>query len=289
MKGIAMQEILDTLLDSLIDSVKMLPFLFGVYLLIEYLEHKASDKLEHALRRLGPFGPVGGAALGCIPQCGFSVAASNLYSGRIISLGTLLAVYIATSDEAIPILLAEPERGGDILKLIAAKLIIACVAGLFVDALIRFARKKPNEEVEPYHDLCEHCGCEHHSIVYSAVKHTVQIFIFIFVISAVCGIAIQLVGEDTLNKFLMTNSIFQPLVAALIGLIPNCAPSVILTQLYVNGSLSFGSVVAGLSTGAGMGLVVLFKTNKNLKQNLGIAALLYAIGAVSGIIINTVF
>ena len=232
---------------------------------------------------------MGGAALGCLPQCGFSVAASNLYSGRLISLGTLMAVFIATSDEAIPILLTNPGRGQDILRLLVAKMVIAVVAGLFIDAVLKFFRKRANEEAQPYSDLCENCGCENHSILYSAFKHTLQIFIFLFAVSFVFGFVIELVGEDMLNKVLMSGSLIQPFLAALIGLIPNCAPSVILTELYVSGAVSFGSVVAGLSTGAGMGLVVLFKTNKNLKQNLAIMGVLYAIGAVSGLIINLVF
>lgn len=293
LKGKTMSEflrlILHTLEHTFLDSVKMLPFLFGVYLLIEFLEHKAGNKIEELLRRLGPFGPVGGAALGCLPQCGFSVAASNLYSGRLISLGTLMAVFIATSDEAIPILLANPGSGKDILKLLVAKMVIAVVAGLFIDAVLKFFRKRANEEAQPYHDLCESCGCENHSILYSAFKHTLQIFIFLFAVSFVFGLVIELVGEDTLNRVLMSGSLFQPFLAALIGLIPNCAPSVILTELYVSGSVSFGSVVAGLSTGAGMGLVVLFKTNRNLKQNLAITGVLYIIGALSGLIINLVF
>ena len=274
---------------TLVDTAKMLPFLFGVYLLIEFLEHKASDKLPNALRKMGPFGPIGGAALGCLPQCGFSVAASNLYSGRLISLGTLLAVYIATSDEAIPILLADPNGIKDVWKLVVAKIIIAVIAGLFVDSVIRFLKRKSNEDSEPYVDLCENCGCEEHGVFYSALKHTIQIFIFLFVIAFALEAAMHLAGEELLGKILMQDSWAQPLLAALIGLIPNCAPSVVLTNLYVSGSLSFGSIVSGLSTGAGLGLVVLFKVNKNLKQNFAIVGGLYAISAAAGLIIDLVF
>ncbi len=289
MKGINMEAVLDIILDALIDTAKMLPFLFAVYLLIEYLEHKASDKLANSLRKLGPFGPVGGALFGCIPQCGFSVAVSNLYSGRLVSLGTLIAVYIATSDEAIPILLSNPQSVGEVWKLIAAKAVIAVLAGLLVDGVMKLCHRRGNEENEPYHDLCEDRGCEEHGILYSAIKHTAQIFTFLFVVSLILGFAIYLLGEERLDRVLMTDSAFQPLLAALIGLIPNCSASVVLTNLYAAGSLSFGSVVAGLSTGAGLGLVVLFRTNKNLKQNIGITALLYAIGAASGLIINLAF
>lgn len=284
-----MEAVLDIILDALIDTAKMLPFLFAVYLLIEYLEHKASDKLANSLRRLGPFGPVGGALFGCIPQCGFSVAVSNLYSGRLVSLGTLIAVYIATSDEAVPILLSNPQSVGEVWKLIAAKAVIAILAGLLVDGVMKFFHRRGNEENEPYHDLCEDCGCEEHGILYSAIKHTAQIFAFLFMVSLILGFAIYLLGEERLDRVLMTDSAFQPFLAALIGLIPNCSASVVLTNLYAAGSLSFGSVVAGLSTGAGLGLVVLFRTNKNLKQNISITALLYAIGAISGLIINLVF
>lgn len=282
-----MDLIKDVFLDALIDTAKMLPFLFGAYLLIEFLEHKASDKLATSLRKMGPFGPIGGAIIGCVPQCGFSVAVTNLFSGRLVSLGTLIAVYIATSDEAIPILLSGG-NAGDVGKLILAKIVIAILAGLLVDAVLRFFHRKGNEEEEPFSDLCEGCGCEEHGVVYSAAKHTVQIFLFLFVTSLVLGLAIELLGEDRLGSILMTDSIFQPFLAALIGLIPNCAASVLLTNLYAAGSLSFGSVVAGLSTGAGLGIVVLFKTNKRLRENIAILLLLYVIGALSGLIINLV-
>lgn len=284
-----MEHFIEILSHTFLDTVKMLPFLFGVYLLIEFLEHKASDALPNALRRLGPFGPVGGAFLGCLPQCGFSVAASNLYSGRLISLGTLLAVYIATSDEAIPIMLANPDCISDVWKLIVAKIIIAVIAGLFVDALVRFFKRKSNEEAEPYVDLCESCGCEHHGVFLSALKHTLQIFAFLFVIALALEALMHFAGEELLGKLLMQDSVFQPMLAALIGLIPNCAPSVILTDLYVAGNLSFGSIVAGLSTGAGLGLVVLFRVNRNFRQNIAIVSALYLIGAVSGMLIDLVF
>lgn len=282
-----MDLIIDVFLDALVDTAKMLPFLFGAYLLIEFLEHKASDKLANSLRKMGPFGPIGGAVIGCVPQCGFSVAVTNLFSGRLVSLGTLMAVYIATSDEAIPILLSGG-NASDVGKLILAKLIIAILAGLLIDTILRFFHRKGNEEEESFSDLCEGCGCEEHGVVYSALKHTVQIFIFLFITSLVLGFAMELLGEDRLGSILMTDSIFQPFLAALIGLIPNCAASVLLTNLYAAGSLSFGSVVAGLSTGAGLGIVVLFRTNKCLKENIAILLLLYLIGSLSGLIINLV-
>ncbi|MBR5121135.1 MAG: arsenic efflux protein [Oscillospiraceae bacterium] len=282
-----MELVLHTALHTLIDTAKMLPFLFGVYLLIEYLEHKASEKMEKAVAKLGTFGPVGGAVLGCIPQCGFSVAVSNLYAGRLVSIGTLLAVFIATSDEAIPILLANPQKAGDILKLILAKIIIAVLFGFVADFLVKLLRKWGKFKDEP-NDLCENCGCEEKGILHSAIIHTLQIFAFLFAVSFVFGLVIELLGEETINGLLMSGSVFQPFLSALIGLVPNCAPSVILTELYISGSLSFGSVIAGLSTGAGLGLVVLYKTNKNLKQNIIITASLYLAGALSGMIIDLI-
>lgn len=281
-----MKLFLGVLADAAVDTAKMLPFLFGVYLLIEYFEHKASDRLPNLLRKLGPFGPIGGAALGCIPQCGFSVAASNLYSGRLISLGTLIAVFVATSDEAVPILLSHPEGAKKILPLIGIKIIIAIAAGIAVDLIVRLTKGRRNEEAEPYRDLCEDCGCDEHGVVYSAIMHTVKITVFVFAASLILGLGIELLGEDSIKRILMTDSPLQPFITALIGLIPNCAASVVLTDLYAAGSLSFGSVIAGLSTGAGLGLMVLFKANKNLKENLSVAAALYLIGALAGIAIN---
>lgn len=283
-----MELFLDVLIDTLADTAKMLPFLFGVYLLIEYLEHKASDRLPRALRKMGPFGPVGGAVLGCIPQCGFSVAASNLYAGRLISLGTLIAVFVATSDEAVPILISRPESAGKILPLIGAKLVTAILAGLLVDAVLRIVHAHRNEEDEPYRDLCEDCGCEEHGIVRSALMHTLKITVFVFIVSLLLGLAIALLGRERIDSLLMTDSAFQPFLTALIGLIPNCAASVVLTDLYAAGSLSFGSVVAGLSTGAGLGLAVLFRTNRNIAENLTVTAILYLTGSLAGVVLNLV-
>ncbi len=276
--------LLDVLTEALIDSLKMLPFLFGVYLLIEFLEHKSSGKMVRTLQKLGPFGAVGGALLGCVPQCGFSVAAANLYSGRMISAGTLIAVFISTSDEAVPIILGNPQNAKTAIKLLAVKVAIAIVVGIICDLVLK-ALNKPVLE-KPCEQLCEHCGCENHGILYSAVKHTVSIFLFILAISVVLGGLIEIIGQENLSKLLLTDSVFQPFLAALIGFIPNCAASVILTQLFIEGGLTFGSLVAGLSTGAGLGLVVLFKTNKHFKQNISIAAVLYIAGALSGMLIN---
>lgn len=290
-----MSEILDIIIETLIDSAKMLPFLFVSYLIIEIIEHKSSDKLKKILSKSGKYGPVAGAALGLVPQCGFSVTASNLYSGRVITLGTLIAVFLSTSDEAIPVLLSHPNSTLELIKVLAVKFIIAFVFGMIIDLVInKFKTKEEieNSQVEEahehMHEVCSHCHCEDKGVVRSTIKHTLNVFLFILIVSFVLHIVIHVIGEDNLSKVLMQGSIFQPFVAGLIGLIPNCASSVILTELYLAGSISFGAIIAGLATGAGIGLAVLFKSNHNQKENFKILGLLYALGVFSGIIIQII-
>ena len=189
---------LDVLLDALTDSLKMLPFLFAAYFLIEYLEHKASEKMTRSLQSLGPWGPVGGAVLGIVPQCGFSVAAANFYAGRLISLGTLISVFIATSDEAIPILLAHPDQLHYIWPMLLIKLLSAIVVGLLVDFFMRRFMKPRNEK--PFEELCADCDCEHHSVLASALRHTVEIVLFILLVNLLLGLAIHFVGEDNISR-----------------------------------------------------------------------------------------
>lgn len=276
--------IFDVLLDAFKDTLITLPFLFGVYLLIEYIEHKSSDKLGNALRRMGPFGSVGGAVIGAIPQCGFSVAASNLYAGRLISMGTLIAVYISTSDEAIPLMIKEPSFAPQILKLILIKVGIAMAAGILVDITAKLFGKK--KEQEPFKELCADCDCEHHGILHSALHHTLHIIIIILIVNILLGCVMEFAGEQTVEKLMMTNSWAQPVIAAFVGFIPNCAASAVLTKLYISGVVSFGALIAGLCTGAGVGLMVLFRTNKNYKQNFAIMGILYAVAVASGLIIQ---
>lgn len=276
--------IFDVLLDAFKDTLITLPFLFGVYLLIEYIEHKSSDKLGNALRKMGPFGSAGGAVIGAIPQCGFSVAASNLYAGRLISMGTLIAVYISTSDEAIPLIIGEPKAVPMLWKLILIKVGIAMAAGMVVDLAIKLFGKK--EKQEPFKELCADCDCEHHSILHSALHHTLHIIIFILIINLVLGFVMEFAGKQTVEKLMMTDSWVQPVIAAFIGFIPNCAASAVLTKLYIGGVVSFGALIAGLCTGAGVGLMVLFRTNKNYKQNFAIMGILYVVAVASGLIIQ---
>lgn len=279
----------DVLLDALIDSAKMLPFLFLAFLLMEFIEHKAGDKLVNFLQKNGG-GRVGsaavGAVVGCVPQCGFSVAASNLYAGRVISFGTLIAVFISTSDEAIPILLAHPDRASVIWKLIAAKIMIAAAAGIIADIIVKiFKLDKGGEAIE---DICSEsgCGCGSHGIWYSSLKHTVNIFIFILIVNLILGFVMAFVGAEAVEAFLGSMGIFQPIVTGLVGMIPNCAASVLVTELYAEGAISFGSAMAGLCTGAGVGLAVLFRANKNIREDLIITGILYAVGVLSGTVLN---
>lgn len=281
----------DVILDTLIDSIKMLPFLFISYIIIEYIEHKASDKIKNILSNSGKYGSVLGGLLGAVPQCGFSVTAASLYSGRIITLGTLVAVFLSTSDEAIPVMLSSSESIPKILPIIAIKVAIAVVFGIIVDIIFKSKKGKKNADEEAreehIHNMCSDCDCEH-GIFKSAIHHTIHIFIFILMATFVLNFLIAIIGEENLGKILLSGNIFQPLVAGVIGLIPNCAASVVLTELYLAGNISFGSIIAGLSAGSGIGLVVLFKENKNIKENLKILGIVYVIGTVTGIVFDLI-
>ena len=275
---------IDVVIDTLIDSVKLLPFLFVTYIIMEYLEHKTSNKVKSAIQKSGKFGPLIGGLLGTIPQCGFSVAATNLYATRIINIGTLLAVYLATSDEMIPIMISEGIPIITIIKILGIKLIIAVIVGFLIDLIIQ---TRKNTEEEKIVDLCEkeHCDCEH-GILKSALKHTVNIFVFIVIIIFIINMIVYFIGEENIANFLQANPVLAPVLASLIGLLPYCASSVILTQLYVQNVIPVSTMIAGLLVGAGVGLAVLFKMNKKLKENIEIVVLLVVIGTLSGIILQ---
>lgn len=283
-----MPEILEILEDTTLDTIKLLPFLFITYLIMEYIEHKTSDKVKKTIEKSGKFGPLFGGILGIFPQCGFSVSATNLYAARVITLGTLVAVYLTTSDEMLPILLTEAVSLSTILTILGIKLVIGIVAGFAIDMISRMIKKDSTEETK-IEELCEHehCHCED-GIILSAVKHTLNIIIFIFIITLVINGVITLIGEETIAHFISQNVILGPIIAGLIGLIPNCASSVILTELFVENVISMPILISGVSVNAGVGLLVLFKTNKNMKENLKILSLLYAIGVVSGIILELI-
>lgn len=283
-----MQEILEVLQDTAIDTIKLLPFLFITYLIMEYIEHKTSNKVKDVIKKSGKFGPLLGAIVGVFPQCGFSVSATNLYAGRVITLGTLISVYLATSDEMLPILLTEAVPAGTIFTILGIKLVLGIVAGFIIDFAIRmFKKEKVEEQEEKIEEICEHehCHCEE-GIVTSAIKHTLNIAIFIFFITLVLNGIIAYIGEDTIAHFISQNVILGPIVAGLIGLIPNCASSVILTELFISNVVSMPVLISGVAVNAGVGLLVLFKTNKNAKENLKIVGLLYIIGVLAGIILE---
>ena len=276
---------LEIIEETLIDGIKLLPFLFITYIIMEYIEHKTSNKTKDIIKKSGRFGPFIGSLLGAVPQCGFSVVATNFYAARVITLGTLISVYLSTSDEMIPIFISEGASIITLLKILAIKILIGMIAGFVIDFILRL-RKKDNEK-ERIIDLCEkeHCHCEH-GILKSALKHTINIFIFILIITFIINIAIHLVGEETIGNFVQSNVILGPVLGGIIGLIPNCASSVILTQLYLQNVIPISTMISGLLVGAGVGLIVLFKMNKGIKQNLKITALLYIIGVLSGVIIQ---
>ena len=275
--------LVDAVMDTTFDCLKMLPFLFVAFILIEALEHYSSDFTAKALAKVGKAGPVVGAVAGCVPQCGFSVMAANLYAGGIISVGTLLSVFIATSDEAVLIIMSNPERIREVGVLLAAKVIIAVTAGYIIDIFFR----NQIATVKESGNLCKDCGCDEEDagIWKPAWHHTIRIFIYLFIFTGILNLCIEIFGIEQLSKFLLGNTIFQPVIAAIIGLIPNCAASVILTQLYLNGAISFASVIAGLCTGAGIGLVVLFKMNRNKRENLKIVGVLFLVAVAAGMII----
>jgi len=277
---------LELLVEAIIDSIKLVPFLFITYLIMEYIEHKTKDKTKEVVKKSGKYGPLIGSILGIFPQCGFSVSATNLYAARVITLGTLIAVYLSTSDEMLPIFLSEAVPLNTILTILGIKLIVGMIAGFVIDLIMR---KKHKQEEEKIIDLCEkeHCHCEH-GIVKSALKHTLSIFIFILLVTIMINLLMFVIGEENIKNFLQNRPILAPIIAGFIGLIPNCASSVILTQMYLENMISVATMISGLLVGAGVGLAVLFKMNKGVKQNIRIVALLYAIGVVAGIIIELI-
>ena len=359
---------LEVIKDVLIDSIKLIPFLFITYLIMEYIEHKMGEKTKNAIQKSGKFGPLIGGILGAFPQCGFSVSATNLYSGGVITLGTLIAVYLSTSDEMLPIMISESVEPSRILKIIGIKVIIGIFAGILIDIIFNLIKKtnqkkliksninnnetnfevleenkdnktnseliKKNKDNEinsevlkenknnetnsevlkenknnkinlnkkrkeniiqekrdntTIENLCEeeHCHCNENGVVKSALKHTLNIFFYILLITFIIDTIVYFIGEDKLSSFVLKNKLIGPFITSLIGLIPNCAASVIITNMYLENVISTGSLISGLLTGAGVGLAVLFKTNKHkFKENIGIVFLIYFIGVISGIIIE---
>ena len=275
---------IEVIQETIIDVIKLIPFLFITYLIMEYIEHKTSDKAKKSIKKAGKWGAIWGSFLGIFPQCGFSASATNLYAARVITLGSLISVYLSTSDEMLPILISEAVPIQTILKILVIKLIIGMVAGILIDTFLRI-KNKGKEEEEKIVDLCEeeHCHCDHNGIVKSSLKHTINISAFILLVTFIINTVIYFIGEETIAKILSNQPILGPIIAGAIGLIPNCVASVTLTQMYLGNLISGATMISGLLVGAGVGLAVLFKMNKGIKENIKIVALLYIIGVISGI------
>lgn len=271
-------------LHSLLDTLNILPFLFLTYVLMEYLEHHAATKMRRAVEKCGPLAPLVGGALGAIPQCGFSSAAASLYAGRTISLGALIAVFLSTSDEMLPILISANVGAGVILTLVLSKVAIGIAAGFLINAILKLRGHRHEAHI---HELCESEGCHcERGIWLSALYHTLTVALFILLATLAIDSLVYFAGEEALHALALDIPVLSQLACALIGLIPNCAVSVLLTELYLEGVLSTGALLAGLLPNAGVGTLVLLRTNKNTKENIFILALLAAIGFLFGLIFD---
>ena len=311
----------DVLLDAVHDTLELVPFLLLTYVAMEALEHGTAGRAERLIARADKSGPVVGALLGAVPQCGFSAMAATLYAGRVISVGTLVAVILSTSDELIPVFLARGAQAGTLGSILAIKVVIGLVVGLIVDVIMR-ALHRAGDGHPHIAELCEraHCHCgdadvvarhdhdhdhdhahaghhDHHHhdhdghgrwwhIVRSACVHTVEVTAFIFIITLLFGLVIEWVGQDALGEVLGIHPVRATFLAALIGLIPNCGASVAIAELYLNGTLATGPMLAGLLVSGGMGLLVLFRTNYDQYQNVEIAAFIYVVGVICGLMVN---
>lgn len=277
----------DVILDTLLDTLKTMPFLFVVYFILEFL-HKKMRSMGSIRKKSNGWGPLVGALTGCFPQCGFSAAAASLYSGGAIGAGTLIAVFISTSDAALPIFLSHASQWGQILPFLAAKVALALIAGYVLQFTV-FRRDIRSGAKAGHED--PGCGCshEHASPVWGALAHTLKISAFMAGVLLVINLCVFWIGQERVGAIFLEGSLLQPILAALIGLIPGCGTSVILTELYLSGTLSFGAAVAGLSTGAGFGFLVLFRENRPLRDSLRIAWYSYLCAALGGVAIQQLF
>jgi len=294
----------DLFIEALSDTIKLLPLLAVVYFFVSFIEYRFGQSMGDFLARFSKIGPVIGALSGCIPQCGFSVIAAALYVKKVISVGTLLAVFLSTSDEAIPVLLSMPGRAGMVGTLILIKIAVAIIAGLTIDLVLNSRKNPQSTKNIPVHDICEHAitghsGCCAHevdnqrskirSLLLHPLLHTLKIFIFLLVISVILSFILDKIGQERIGKLLLSGSFLQPFIASMIGLIPNCFASVVLAELFTEGIISFSSMVAGLCASAGLGMLVLVKENKNLKDTLSIIGLLVGISFFVGIVIKIIY
>ena len=321
------------LLDSVVDTLKLIPFLFATYLAMEALEHAASHKVNDAVERAGAAGPIVGGLLGALPQCGFSAMASTLYAGRVVTAGTLVAVILSTSDEMIPVFVAHQAPVARMLAIIGFKVVVGVALGLVLDGVLHLLHREGDGHAH-IHELCEreHCHCEeaeeeeallaeavgeheshshergegghwhahdhghghehghaHHgvwAIVHSALVHTVQVTAFIFLITLVFGLVIEGVGEDAIGALLADHPVRATFLAALVGLVPNCGASVAITELFLDGTLASGPMIAGLLSSGGVGLLVLWRTNADLRQNAVVTFLVYGVAVLAGLLVG---
>lgn len=274
---------LDIMKDCVLDCIKLLPFLYLSYLAVEYAEHRMSSKTKQWIYRAGKAGPVLGALIGVIPQCGFSAAAAGLFAGGIITPGTLLSVFLSTSDEMLPIFISSGTGAGLIGKVLTTKVVIAMVVGLITDLILQKLSKEQKYIPEHQH-MCEHdhCGCEHKPIGVSALHHTAQTAMILFGISIVIAFGMEWAGTAGHFAFFARIPVLETVVSGLVGMIPNCAASVLITKLFLENMISAGSLLAGLLCGAGTGLIVLYRENKDTKQNLMLTLVLFVSGCVAG-------
>ena len=281
-----MEEIKECLMDGLMDTIKLLPYLLITFVLLELMEHKLSKKNEKVLTKNKKYGPILGGILGALPQCGFSAMASNLFSSRVITVGTLVAIFLSTSDEMLPIMLSEQVDVMMLVKIIGFKVLVGITVGFIVDFIFRKINK-PKEEIH-IEDMCEHdhCHCKEEGIILSSIKHTLKIGLFILIANLGINLIIYYIGEDNLKNLLLNKNILTYFLASLIGLIPNCASSVIMTELYLADLITTGTLMAGLLTGSGLGILLLFRTNKNIKENISILGIVYGVGVIVGILVD---
>ena len=284
----------DCFLDAAIDSLKILPFLFVTYIVMEYVEHRMEETSKDAIRKSGKMGPLFGALCGVVPQCGFSAAASNLYAGRVITIGTLIAVYLSTSDEMLPILISKHVPVVTMIKILGLKFFIALIMGFCVDLIFArsmhmraYAERVPEDEAFFIKKICEseQCKCND-GILKSAIKHTFHIILFLLLISFTLNVVLTAVGEESLYNFILNKPVIGVFLSGIIGLIPNCAASVIITDLYLKGLMSLGAMMSGLLVGAGVGLVVLWRVNSSFKDTLKVIGILYVCGISAGLLLE---
>ena len=277
---------LDALMDAAIDTVKLFPILFITYILMEWLEHRAKDKSLKIVRYAGKTGPLFGGLFGAIPQCGFSGAAASFFAAKSITLGSLIAIFLATSDEMLPILISSNLQAGFIVKILTAKCITGVAFGYLIDIIYH---RHPKIEANHIHDFCEqeHCDCDH-GLLKPALKHTLNIILLIFIVSLCLNIFFVVAGNDVLTSLFAGKPVVSGLLAGVIGLIPNCSASVLITQLYVEGVMNIGTMMTGLLVNAGVGLLVLFKVNHSFKENVAITGILYVCGVIGGYILGLI-